>query len=82
VAIQDIQSLLNELYQICLGTLPRTLADLGLDRQTLAGLAQDLFSHPEIFETNCQGIDPEKAQAILIHALDGRPQNNDCLTPA
>jgi alcohol dehydrogenase len=81
VAIQKIQSLLNEIYRISLGTTPRTLADTHLDKQAISGLAQTLFSH-EPPGTDIQGIDPKQAQAILTQALDGLPHNRDCLKPA
>jgi len=77
VAIQKIQSLLNEIYRISLGTTPRTLADTHLDKQAISDLAQTLGSHEPP-----QGIDPKQAQAILTHALDGLPHNRDCLKPA
>lgn len=75
VAIQKIQSLLNELYRICLGTSPRTLEDTCLDKQAISDLAQALFSQPKTPDTKLQDIDPKQVQAILTHALDGRSQN-------
>jgi alcohol dehydrogenase len=81
VAIQKIQSLLNEIYRISLGTTPRTLSDTHLDKQAISGLAQTLFS-PEPPGTDIQNIDPKQAQAILTQALDGLPHNRDCLKPA
>ena len=81
VAIQKIQSLVNEIYRISLGTTPRTLADTHLDKQAISDLAQTLFSHKPP-GTYIQGIDPKQAQVILTHALDGLPHNRDCLKPA
>jgi alcohol dehydrogenase len=80
VVIQKIQSLLNEIYRISLGTTPRTLADTRLDKQAISGLIQTLFSH-EPPGTDIQGIDPKQVQA-LTQALDGLPHNRDCLKPA
>ncbi len=74
-AIHKIQSLLNELYRICRGTSPRTLADTCLDKQAISDLAQALFSQSEISGTECQDIDPKQVQAILTHALDGRSKD-------
>jgi len=73
VAIQKIQSLLNETYRISLGTTPRTLADTCLETQEISGLIRSLVSHPKIPGTHIQEIDPDKARAILTHALDGLP---------
>jgi len=72
MAIQKIQSLLNELYQISLGTLPRTLGEAGLDREAISSLTQTLFSNPPS-GTDILKIDPEQAEAIMAHALDGHP---------
>jgi alcohol dehydrogenase class IV len=72
-AIQRIQSLVNEIYRISLGTTPRTLADTCLDKQAISSLVQT---------TGMLNIDPEQAQAILNHALDGLPHNKNCLNPA
>jgi len=82
VAIRKIQSLLNGIYRISLGTTPRTLADTCLDKQTIPDLVQTLFSHPETPGTNIQGIDSEQVQAILTHALDDRSQNRAFQNPA
>ncbi len=70
MAIQKIQSLLNELYQISLGTLPRTLGEAGLDRQAISSLGL-LFS--DSASTDILKITPEQTQAILVQALDGIP---------
>ncbi len=71
LAIGKIQSLLNELYQISLGDIPRTLGDAGLDQEAISNLAQTLLSDPMPPGTD-QGIDPKQAKAILAHALDGQ----------
>jgi hypothetical protein len=63
LAIQKIQSLLNELYQISLDTIPRTLGD-ALDPAAMENLVQALFSDPSP-GAQLQGIDPEQARAIL-----------------
>ncbi len=72
LAIGKIQSLLNELYQISLGAIPRTLGDAGLDREAISEV-QTLLSDPMPPGTD-QGIDPKQAEAILAHALDGQAQ--------
>jgi alcohol dehydrogenase len=71
-AIGKIQSLVNEIYRISLGTTPRTLADTCLDKLSISSLVQ----------ANVLDMDPEQAQAILNHALDGLPRNKNCLNPA
>ena len=64
LAIQKIQGLLNELYQISLGTLPRTLGDAGLDPAAIETLIQALFSEAPP-GAGLHGIDPEQARTIL-----------------
>jgi alcohol dehydrogenase len=75
LALQKIQALLNELYRISLGTLPRTLEDAGLDREAISALAQRQFSDSDSPGAGLQEIDPKQAEAILARALDGRTQN-------
>ena len=65
LAIQKIQGLLNELHQISLGTLPRTLGDAGLDPATIKGLIQTILSDPALPGLQLPGIDPKQIQAIL-----------------
>ncbi|MCP4720032.1 MAG: iron-containing alcohol dehydrogenase, partial [Desulfobacteraceae bacterium] len=72
IAIQKIQSLLNELYKISLGTIPRTLGDTGLDREAISSLAQTLFSDPIPPGTDIWTIDPKQTEAVLARAFDGR----------
>lgn len=72
MAIQKIQSLLNELYRISLGTLPRTLGEAGLDKQAISFLAETLLSDSNP-GTDILKITPEQTEAILAHALDGLP---------
>lgn len=64
LAIQKIQHLLNELYQISLGTLPRTLDDAGLDPTAIEDLVQALFSEAPP-GAQLHGIDPEQARNLL-----------------
>ena len=65
LSIHKIQHLLNELHQISLGTLPRTLGDAGLDPATIEGLAQTILSDPALPGSQIPGIDPKQIQAIL-----------------
>lgn len=64
LAIQKIQDLLNELHQISLGTIPRTLGDTGLDPAAIEDLIRALFSEAPP-GTQLHGIDPEQARTIL-----------------
>ena len=68
-AITQIQDLLNTLYRISSGTLPRTLADAGMDEKTILTLTQALSSQ----DLDPGVIDLKQAGEILAHALDGRP---------
>ncbi|MBU0970601.1 MAG: iron-containing alcohol dehydrogenase [Proteobacteria bacterium] len=61
LAIQKIQAVLNALYRISLGTLPRTLGDAGLDKAAIPELSRAMA--------------PEQAEVVLTCALDGRPLN-------
>jgi len=72
LAIQKIHSLLNELYKISLGTIPRTLGDAGLDREAISSLAQTLFSDPRPPGNDIWTIDPKQAEAVMASAFDGR----------
>ncbi|MCP3940897.1 MAG: iron-containing alcohol dehydrogenase [Desulfobacteraceae bacterium] len=75
LAIQKIRSLLNKLYQICLGTIPRTLSDTGVDRESIDALVQSLSSDPPPPGTDIKTINLKQAKTILTHALDGQPLN-------
>ncbi|MBA3011010.1 MAG: iron-containing alcohol dehydrogenase [Proteobacteria bacterium] len=66
LAIQSIQALLNALYRISLGTLPRTLGDAGLDKAAIPELSRAI---------DPRTMDPKQAEAVLTYALDGRPRN-------
>ncbi len=65
LSIQKIQCLLNELYQISLGTIPRTLDDAGLDPAAMKVWVQTTLSDPALPGSQIPGIDPKKIQAIL-----------------
>jgi alcohol dehydrogenase len=81
-ALGKIQFLLNELYRISLGSLPRTLEDTGLDKEGISGLTQTLFSPPKppgtptpgtpTPETNTLAINQEQALSILTQSLGGQ----------
>ena len=65
-AIQTLRNILNNLYGLSKGAIPRTLADAGMNSGKM-----DIY-----FKAICQqefDVDPDKIKAILIHSFDGQP---------
>jgi len=65
-AIQTLRNILNTLYGMSNGAIPRTLGNAGMDSERM-----DTY-----FKAVCQqeiNVDPDKIKAILTHSLDGQP---------
>jgi alcohol dehydrogenase class IV len=75
LAIHKIQTLVNDLYMISLGAVPRTLKDAGMDRTAIDALVESQFFNAEEPEKGSVKMDPEQAQVILVRAFEGRPMN-------
>ncbi|MFK5953817.1 MAG: iron-containing alcohol dehydrogenase [Desulfobacterium sp.] len=65
-AIQTLRNILNTLYGLSKGAIPRTLEDAGMNSEKM-----DTY-----FKAVCQqeiNVDPDKIKAILTHSFDGHP---------
>ena len=65
-AIQTLRNILNNLYGLSKGAIPRTLGDAGMAWEKM-----DTY-----FKAICQqkiDVDPDKIKTILIHSFDGQP---------
>jgi len=54
------------------GTIPRTLCDAGLKRETISSLARTMTSQPWPTGAGPMGINPDQAEAILVSAFEGQ----------
>lgn len=65
-AIQTLRNILNTLYGLSKGAIPRTLGDAGMDSEKMDTYLKAICQQ----EIN---LDPDKIKAILIHSFDGQP---------
>lgn len=66
VAVQILRNLLNKLYGLSRGIIPRTLADAGLDTAGLDNYFKAICRQETFVET-------DKIKAVLDHCLHGQP---------
>lgn len=71
-AIHKLNKVLNKLYQISYGTIPRSLEDAGMDKSLTESIAEKIFQQEISAETGIPGIDKDKIKTVLTRSLTGQ----------
>jgi len=75
-AVYNLHSILNKLYGLSFGAVPRTLADAGIEKEAIDSLPERFFQEKNCDITGIPGIDTDKIKSVLIQSLNGQSLYN------